>query len=371
LAADIPALLWGPPGTGKTSAVEAAAAQAGATLAVLSAEDARRADWAGIVVPDLSAGRARRLAPDWALELAQALEAGRPAWLFLDELTAWPSSARAEALCLVQSRRFAGLALPGLRILAAANPPDWGEDCAELGPSSANRWCHHRWTVDAHAWAEGARAGWGKPQSPALAAARALVARFVLAAQSATDAHRKDAGAPGSVPPLLVLPRDPAAQGGAWPSPRSWDAAARVLAAAGGRLAEAHGAITGCVGAEAADALLAWAQACDLPDPEAVLADPAGAPLPGRLDAAQAACEAVAAAACAAHPQREARWAAAWAYLSRAEADVALGAARVLARARASDATWRARPLPAAVEAAAARYADLLDAATSAAGGKS
>jgi hypothetical protein len=368
--ADVPVLLWGPPGVGKTASVEAAAEEAGAALVTLSAEDARRADWAGIIIPDLSAGRAKKLAPEWALELHQALSQGLQAWLFLDELTAWPSAARAEILCLVQSKRFAGLNLKGLRILAAANPPDWGEDCGELGPSSANRWAHHQWKVDPAAWAEGARTGWGRAQPPALGAARALIARFIVAAQSSTDSHRKDGGAPGSVPPLLILPKDPTRQGQAWPSPRSWDNAARLLAAAGGNVVAACTAIAGCVGESAAGEFLAWWQGCDLPDPEMVLADPLNAPVPTRLDAAQAACEAVAAAACADHPQLEQRWAAAWQYIARVDADLSLGAARTLARARSADPVWRGKPMPAVVETSAARYADLLEVATATGGDK-
>jgi hypothetical protein len=73
----------------------------------------------------------------------------------------------------------------------------------------------------------------------------------------------------------------------------------------------------------------------DLPDPEAVLADPAGFLLPARGDRAYAAVAAVAAVV-AANPTPQ-RWAAGWQVLGRAAEtapDVAAVAARTLARCR-------------------------------------
>jgi hypothetical protein len=80
---------------------------------------------------------------------------------------------------------------------------------------------------------------------------------------------------------------------------------------------------------------LAWAAEMDLPDPEAVLADPAGFVLPERGDRAYAVLSSVAAAV-AADPTPP-RWAAGWRVLARAgeqAPDVAAMAARVLARCR-------------------------------------
>jgi hypothetical protein len=73
----------------------------------------------------------------------------------------------------------------------------------------------------------------------------------------------------------------------------------------------------------------------DLPDPEAVLADPSSFVLPARGDRAYAAVAAVAAVV-AASPTPQ-RWTAGWQVLGKAAAtapDVAAVAARVLARCR-------------------------------------
>jgi MoxR-like ATPase len=335
--ADVPVLLWGAPGTGKTAAVRALAREAGAHLVVLCAESAQDADITGIRVPD--GRRARWLAPDWAIEVREALDRGQPAWLFLDEITCFPRAAEAALLGLVQSRQIAGLDLRGCRIVAAANPPDQAADGRDLSPAAANRWRHVEWRLDPAVWAAGARAGWGEPQSPALAAARSLIASYVLTTTQS--------GERGDVPPLLVVPRDLAAAGSAWPSPRSWDAAARLLALAGDvRAPGAADDVAGCVGSAAAERMLAWVVERDLPDPEALLADPSRVALPDRIDRLATALEAACSAACADHPSRAARWNAAWTLLARAPRDVAVPAAGILCRARAAHAELRHAKLP-------------------------
>ena len=110
--------------------------------------------------------------------------------------------------------------------------------------------------------------------------------------------------------------------------------------------------ITGCVGDGPGLELVTWLSELDLPDPEALLADPAGFELPERGDRAYAALTSVAAAV-AADPTVE-RWAAGWAVLGRASEtvpDVAALAARILVRCR---------PEGAATPSEAARFLPLL-----------
>ena len=133
-------------------------------------------------------------------------------------------------------------------------------------------------------------------------------------------------------------PSDAASAGRGWPSPRTWEMAARLMAAAGaaGTGDEARSAlIRGAVGDGAGVEFLAWLVEMDLPDPEQVLADPASFRLPERGDRAYAALAAIAAAV-AADPTPD-RWTAGWQVLglaADAAPDVAAVAARVLARCR-------------------------------------
>jgi hypothetical protein len=93
--------------------------------------------------------------------------------------------------------------------------------------------------------------------------------------------------------------------------------------------------IRGSVGQGPGVEFLSWLLDADLPDPEAVLADPASFVLPERGDRAYAALTSIAAAV-AARPTEE-RWLAGWTIFGGAAAavpDVAAVAARTLAKCR-------------------------------------
>jgi hypothetical protein len=214
--------------------------------------------------------------------------------------------------------------------VAAANPPEQAADGWDLSAPLANRFCHLDWTVDPRALARGLAGGWEAPVVPALPdgwegqmpLTRGLVSAFI------------------TVRPGLAcdLPADAARAGRGWPSPRTWDMAARLWAAATavGASTEAETAlITGAVGEGPGVELLMWHMEMDLPDPEEVLADPDSFRLPERGDRAYAVLSAVAAAVVA-KPTVE-RWLAGWRVLGKAgqrTPDVAATAARVLARRR-------------------------------------
>jgi hypothetical protein len=174
---------------------------------------------------------------------------------------------------------------------------------------------------------------WGRPPTLRFGAraleeahwarARSLVAAFVRAR-------------PGL---LHRLPEDEARRGQAWPSPRSWDFLSRLLASAtqgGGAVNDALPLLGGCIGDGPALEFATWARELDLPDPDALLADPGTYQHPRRGDQAYAVLSAVCQAAIG--DLTPARWQAAWQILARAAsvggADVAATAARSLARAR-------------------------------------
>jgi hypothetical protein len=111
--------------------------------------------------------------------------------------------------------------------------------------------------------------------------------------------------------------------------------AARLLAAAevsGAAEKVAAVLVAGAVGPGAAAELLAWREELDLPDPEAVLRDPASFRLPERGDRAYAALAAIVAAVLA--DNTATRWEAAWeaiaAAASRSQPDIAVVAVRSL-----------------------------------------
>lgn len=330
VAADVPVLLWGAPGTGKTSAIRALADAAGWPCETVIASIREPADFAGlpIVVPGRDGPPSVDLAaPRWALRL---LAAGR-GLLFFDEVSTAPPAVQAALLRVVLERTVGDLTLPpAVAVVAAANPPEQAADGWDLSAPLANRFCHLDWTVDARTVVEGFTAGWPAPRIPVLpdgwqsrvGVARSWVAGFL------------------TVRPQLVLevPAEAAGSGRAWPSPRTWEMAARLLAcaeAAGAGDLVASVLVRGAVGAGPGVEFLTWLAAADLPDPEAVLADPERFVLPDRGDRAYAALASVAAAV-AADPTPT-RWAQGWRAFGRvAEGapDVVATAARVLVRCR-------------------------------------
>jgi hypothetical protein len=325
VAARVPVLLWGAPGTGKTSTIRAMAEKMGWPCETVIASIREPSDFAGLPVV---VGHGVRFAPPgWAQRLA---EAGR-GLLFLDELSTAPPAVQAALLRVVLERVVGDLALPeDVAVVAAANPPEQAADGWDLSAPLANRLCHLAWEIDPRAVADGLAGGWAPPNVPALPGrweagvglARGLVAAFL------------------HVRPALACapPADAASAGRGWPSPRTWDMAARLLAAgdAAETGEEARSALVrGCVGEGAGVEFLAWLVEMDLPDPEAVLADPASFVLPKRGDRAYAAVAAVAAVV-AADPTPQ-RWVAGWQVLGQAASgapDVAAVAARTLARCR-------------------------------------
>jgi MoxR-like ATPase len=323
--AGIPVLLWGSPGSGKTSVVRALGDALGWPTEVVIGSIREPADFAGL--PIVVDGSVRMAPPTWARRLE---EEGR-GLLFLDEMTTAPPAVQAAMLRVVLERVVGDLTLPeGVRVVAAANPPEEAADGWELAPPLANRLVHLDWPVDVKAITKGLVLGFPAPpaapeKEPTAAqsiAARAAVAAFLEVRPALA----------------LALPSTAALSGRGWPSPRSWEAVARLLAVcdAVGASAECRSLLVlGAVGEGAGIEFLSWMANMDLPDPEAVLADPDAFELPERSDRAFAVLTAVAAVAVARGDAES--WAAAWRVVARvAEAapDVAALGARALAAAR-------------------------------------
>ncbi|MFI0509386.1 AAA family ATPase [Streptomyces sp. WSLK1-5] len=311
VAADLPVLLWGEPGIGKTAALTQLAEALDLPLTTVIASVHEPSDFSGLpVVGDDPATQGVPMAPpDWAVRLVRA---GR-GLLFLDELSTAPPAVQAALLRLVLERRIGALQLPpGVRIVAAANPRSSAADGWELSPPLANRFVHLQWTHDHEVVVRGLGGTWPRATLPRLDPRKLPEAvEFARRAVCALLAAR----------PTLVhrLPAGETRRGGPWPSPRSWDMTLSLVAfatAAGSARDVLSLLVRGTVGDGPGLELLASLDRLDLPDPEDVLADPAGAVLPERGDLRQAVLDGVVAAV-RARPDR-ARWDAAWAVLARA-----------------------------------------------------
>ena len=287
LAAGIPTILWGGPGEGKTSVVTATAAELGLHLEVVLASVREPTDFAGL--PVVNGGRVSLAPPDWAQRLA---ESERPA-VFFDEVSCAAPATQAALLRVCCDRVVGDLALP----------PETGHP-------------RRRQPGERRGRRVGARAADGKPVlPPGLAAARGGggdgVPRGLAGAARTGTARRPcaipragpgaDLGLPVWVRPddVSVLPRDPVQAGRAFPTPRTWEYAARLMAVCGaGGVSEGvqQVVVSGVVGEAAALQLLTYLSELDLPDPETVLAAPDSLKLPCRGDRAYAVLAAVVAA---------------------------------------------------------------------------
>ncbi|MFD9393329.1 AAA family ATPase [Streptomyces sp. NPDC060000] len=349
VAADLPVLLWGEPGIGKTAALTQLAASLDLPLTTVIASVHEPSDFSGLpVVGDDPAEQGVPMAPpDWAVRLVRAGKG----LLFLDELSTAPPAVQAALLRLVLERRIGSLRLPpGVRIVAAANPRSSAADGWELSPPLANRFVHLQWTHDHEVVVRGLGGTWPRATLPRLDPQRL---------PEAVDFARRAVCGLLAARPTLVhrLPSGETRRGGPWPSPRSWEMTLSLIAfatAAGSSRDVLSQLVRGTVGDGPGLELLASLDRLDLPDPETLLADPAGAELPERGDLRQAVLDGVVAAV-RARPTRS-RWDAAWALLVKAvetgAPDLVVVPATTLATLRQED--W---DVPASIESLAGAVA--------------
>src|ERR671928_1425190 len=182
VAARVPVLLWGAPGTGKTSVVRAMADALGWPCETVIAAIREPSDFAGL--PVVTEGDVRMAPPRWAQRLAAA---GR-GLLFLDEISTAPPAVQAALLRVVLEGVVGHLDLPdGVVVVAAANPPEQAADGWDLSAPLANRFVHLDWTVEPAAFAQGLAGGWEAPVVPILpdgwesgvALTRGLISAFI------------------------------------------------------------------------------------------------------------------------------------------------------------------------------------------------
>jgi len=261
--AHVPVLLWSDPGTGKSSVVRALAAADGVPVETVIGSQREPVDIAGW--PVVTDGAVQTLAlPDWAKTLVDA----NGGYLLLDEISTCSPSVQAAMLTVALERVVGRTKLPDeVRIVAAANPPDRSAGGVDLTPPMANRFLHVDFAPTAEEWLTGMRSAFSSlPASRAVAADPLRKAEEVGAVCAYIEAR------PGQ---LHCYPDTDEAAGRAWPSRRSWEAMARVLAhLRRDDLAAISTVALGLVGDGAGSEFLEWRASMDLPAVAEVIADP-------------------------------------------------------------------------------------------------
>lgn len=331
-------MLVGPPGIGKTMGVQSIARTVEARMGkpfpaeIWSGPQIQAEDAAGLPVPDLESGTTRLL----PLRIGdEVLPAGRGV-VCIDEFGSVSPSQEAAFLNLLQGGRLGERVLPtSVALGAMMNPEDCASNARALSPPAANRFVWLYWALDTNTWLDYMQGGAGFGAAVEILPdkweenygfkARSLISSYIRRNPSA----------------LLNMPQ-PHDASKAWPSPRSWETAARLMAACMsiGERKESdivNLALEGCVGDGAAQSFMAWLVEMNLPDPEDLLKDVENAPklLPERRDQLAVTLESLATAATQDRDDKVERWEKAWAILGPVfvkQNDVGLTAAVHLAK---------------------------------------
>ncbi|WP_083515183.1 AAA family ATPase [Fervidicola ferrireducens] len=137
---NLPVLLWGPPGVGKSSTMNALAEKRRWALIDMRLGQMSPVDLRGVPVPDHNTKRTTWYPPS---ELPDEKRDGKCGILFLDELLQAPRDVQSAALQLVLDRRLGEYKLPPeWRVVAASNRVSDKAGTYQIISSLANRFVH-------------------------------------------------------------------------------------------------------------------------------------------------------------------------------------------------------------------------------------
>lgn len=267
IMANVPTLLWGPPGQGKTSVLNKIAEDYEMHMETIIASVREPSDFAGLPIVDAATGSVALAPPNWALRLK---DRGKGI-AFYDEISTAAPATQAALLRPILDNCVGDCQMPAeIRTVGAANPADIAAGGWDLAPPMANRFLHLQWTLSADIVREGFSVGWPTIELPhpddadvrrLTAESKILVGTFL-----------------GSRPELLTKMPDSSEQGNlAFPTPRSWEQAAKLYGyalACGADTEVIQMLLNGSVGTSATGEFITFVANLDLPDPEVLLRNP-------------------------------------------------------------------------------------------------
>ena len=271
MTANVPVMLWGEPGTGKTEWVRKWGADRGYQVTTFLGSVHEPTDVGGM--PHITAeGTFDHALPKWFARIVEGGEDEK--WIiFLDEVNTSPPDVMAAMLLLIQSREIRGVTLPSTtRIIAAGNPPETMSLALPLPTAMQSRMAHIDWEpADADEALMGEIQGWPTPHSKPFTDNSAekgrwdsMIAAFKKARPAIATAKLADSG-------------NVADAGRGYPCLRAWSNLGRALGCVGdidrdGNLSMSLA--SSIVGDGPGKELIHYVKDLDLPDPAEWIADP-------------------------------------------------------------------------------------------------
>ena|ERR1035437_115145 len=264
-----PAIWMDMPGVGKTRSLESFLKEKKVSFVTLIASIREPSDFGGLPLLNPHDGTFKLAPPTWAKYIADEGEKGNRTAVFVDELTTAAGSVQAAVLRVFEDRVVGEIALPdNCWMLAACNPPDVAANGYELSAPLANRFMHINPTFQPRDFVMNFPTYWktdkggGPPSIDGIVEKKWMEERGRLAA----FLHTRPAQ-------VLAFPKEESKRSKAWPSPRTWDKASRILAVAS-NIDDGLNGVAGCVGEAVALEVANFLRHLDLPDPEDLLKDP-------------------------------------------------------------------------------------------------
>lgn len=277
----MPVMIVGSPGTAKTATIMALSEKMNYELITIVGSWLDPTDLTGLPkgehIMDDEEGNpiygTAYLMPWWQVRIMQK----KRVILFMDEYSNSSDAVRASMLTMLQNRTFPnGMKMPDETIVVGAmNPTDEAADGYDLDAPTTNRMMFIHWNPSVASWTSGVRENFGRPvQNPAETKWRNKIAKFIDENPSWLDRMNTDSQ---TVEAFGVNPNDASQMtvlNAAWPSRRSWDNLARVLAVAGDEPIVQDTIAQGTIGFGATAAFRDWLVTNDVIDPRDVIADP-------------------------------------------------------------------------------------------------
>lgn len=240
-------MLWGPPGVGKSQGVrqiaERVTEETGKNVVIT---DVRLLLFNPVDLRGIPTANADKTLAVWLKPKIFQMDESPDTVniLFLDEISAAPPSVQAAAYQITLDRTIGEHRLPANCIVIAAGNRVTDKSVAYNMPKAlANRLCHLEIIGDPQAWHD-----WAVKQK---------LHRYIVGYLAYNS--------------TALMKFDPSGTDLAFPTPRSWEMVSNIMKNISEDFDVVYPLLSGCIGAETADALRAWSRLYEsLPKPEAV-----------------------------------------------------------------------------------------------------